>query len=65
MAATKAAEAGFTNVFNLEGGLSAWKAEYPLEPFKKNHSPTVHTIVDPATETAQFIVTDEGKSMQM
>ncbi|KAG2172943.1 hypothetical protein INT44_004684 [Umbelopsis vinacea] len=59
MAATKAVEAGFTNVYNLEGGLAAWKAEYPLQPFKKNHSPTIHTILDPATDTAQYIVTDE------
>ncbi|KAI8577000.1 hypothetical protein K450DRAFT_253893 [Umbelopsis ramanniana AG] len=59
MAATKALEAGFTNVYNLEGGLTAWKAEYPLQPFKKNHSPTVHTILDNATDTAQYIVTDE------
>jgi 3-mercaptopyruvate sulfurtransferase SseA len=61
MAATKALEAGFTNVYNLEGGLTAWKAEYPLEPFQKNHSPTVHTILDKATDTAQYVVTDEGK----
>ncbi|KAI9280948.1 metallo-beta-lactamase superfamily protein [Umbelopsis sp. AD052] len=59
MAATKAVEAGFTNVYNLEGGLAAWKAEYPLQSFKNNHSPTVHTILDPATDTAQYIVTDE------
>ncbi|CAO3674062.1 unnamed protein product [Umbelopsis ramanniana] len=59
MAATKALEAGFTNVYNLEGGLTAWKAEYPLEPFQKNHSPTVHTILDKATDTAQYVVTDE------
>lgn len=61
MAATKALEAGYTNVYNLEGGLKAWKAEYPLEPFQKNHSPTVHTILDEATDTAQYVVTDEGK----
>ncbi|GAB5588924.1 hypothetical protein Unana1_03824 [Umbelopsis nana] len=59
IAATKAVEAGFTNVFNLEGGLNAWKAEYPVQPFKNNHSPTVHTFLDLATDTAQYVVTDE------
>ncbi|CAO3670087.1 unnamed protein product [Umbelopsis vinacea] len=60
IAATKAAQTGYTNVYNLEGGLSAWKAaEYPLQKFMKNHSPTVHTILDLATDTAQYVVTDE------
>jgi 3-mercaptopyruvate sulfurtransferase SseA len=62
IAATKAAQIGYTNVYNLEGGLSAWNAaEYPLQKFMKNHSPTVHTILDLATDTAQYVVTDEGE----
>ncbi|CAM0137874.1 hypothetical protein VKS41_001093 [Umbelopsis sp. WA50703] len=59
IAANKAIEAGFTNVFNLDGGLSEWQKHYPLQPFQNNHSPTVHTILDEATDTAQYIITDE------
>ncbi|KAJ2963608.1 hypothetical protein NQZ79_g1396 [Umbelopsis isabellina] len=59
IAATKAIESGFTNVYNLEGGFSEWQKAYPVQSFQNNHSPTVHTILDEATDTAQYIVTDE------
>lgn len=61
-AAEIALDQGFTDVSNMEGGLLRWAAEsLPVQPFNKNHSPWVHTILEPETNTAQYIVTDLGK----
>ncbi|SAM04482.1 hypothetical protein [Absidia glauca] len=58
-AAQLALDQGFTDVSNMEGGLLRWVAEsLPVQPFSKNHSPWVHAILEPETNTAQYIVTD-------
>lgn len=61
-AAEHALKLGFKDVYNLVGGFKQWREEnLPVLPFNNNHSPWVHTIFEPETETAQYIVTDLGK----
>ncbi|CAO3610759.1 unnamed protein product [Cunninghamella blakesleeana] len=58
-AANIAKELGFQQVYNLEGGFTQWKKDQlPIQPFNNNHSPWVHLVFEPDTETAQYIVTD-------
>ncbi|ORZ05586.1 beta-lactamase-like protein [Absidia repens] len=58
LAANIALQLGFKHVFNMVGGFNQWKAEN--RPIESNPplSPWVHTVMDPATDTAQYIVTD-------
>ncbi|KAI8328534.1 beta-lactamase-like protein [Choanephora cucurbitarum] len=55
-AAKMADQLGFDHVYSLQGGLNAWDG--PVQPFMNNHSPWVHAIFEPETETAQYVVTD-------
>lgn len=58
-----AMDMGIKNSYNMVGGFKQWLAdELPYEPYKNNHSPWVHTILEPDTETAQYVVTDIGMS---
>lgn len=51
---------GFQDVYNLEGGLTAWTG--PTQLFMNNHSPWVHTLFEAETETAQYVITDLGNT---
>ncbi|KAI7884564.1 Metallo-hydrolase/oxidoreductase [Lichtheimia hyalospora FSU 10163] len=54
-----AMEMGIKNSYNMVGGFKQWLAdELPYEPYNNNHSPWVHTIFEPETETAQYVVAD-------
>ena len=61
-AAKMANQLGFEYVYSLQGGMNAWDG--PVQPFMNNHSPWVHTIFEPETETAQYVVTDLGKEKE-
>lgn len=58
-----AEELGFNDIYNIVGGLNQWTDDrLPLKTHANDHSPWVHTIFEHETATAQYIVTDIGKS---
>lgn len=60
-----AEELGFKDVYNVVGGLNQWTDDHlPIKTYANDHSPWVHTIFEHETATAQYIVTDIGKSNQ-
>ncbi|CAO3600981.1 unnamed protein product [Absidia cylindrospora] len=58
LAANMALQLGFKQVFNMVGGFNQWQQENRPIQFNPPMSPWVHIVMEPATDTAQYIVTD-------